>query len=242
MIQYFIHIGFGIIGLGILNRILFELQVLTKGDRAKKYKFVSTHAVNNMRITLLLFSASLFFFAFRMVGSFLGLEATYQYAAAGFMAFLIAFLFGSGFAAYAKYYFPSVMEKRLRNIRFKTMKSPQSGKKMRLLNELEEDEYLTPEMIEQEDNLEADFDVWFVDETKETVIMQYDITDDAFVCNNCNFRTLKVFKEEIVKEATYAEAGEMHKEYRCTYCGHKEHKDIKIPSGKEKREIAGEAV
>ena len=47
--------------------------------------------------------------------------------------------------------------------------------------------------------------------------------------------------EEIVKESSYAEAGEMHREYRCTYCGHREHKDIKIPSGKEKREMEGAA-
>jgi DNA-directed RNA polymerase subunit RPC12/RpoP len=241
MIQYFNYIGFGLIALGILNRLLFEVQVMSKGDRAKKYKYVSASSVSNMRTTLYLWSASLFFFAFMMVGGFLGLGETYQYAAAGFMAFLIAFLFGSGFAAYVKYYFPSIMEKRLKNVRFKPMKSSTSGNKLRLLNELEEDEYLTPEMIEQEDNLEADFDVWFDEATKETVIMQYDITDDAFVCNNCNFRTLKVHKEEIVKESSYAEPGEMHREYRCTYCGHREHKEIKIPSGKEKREIEGAA-
>jgi DNA-directed RNA polymerase subunit RPC12/RpoP len=241
MIQYFNYIGLGLIALGILIRFFFEIQVMTKGDRAQKYKFVSTTSVGNMRIMLYLWATSLFFFAFMMVGGFLGLEATYQYAAAGFMAFLIAFLFGSGFAAYVKYYFPGVMEKRLKNIRFRSMKSSTSGRKLRLLNELEEDEYLTPEMIEQEDNLVADFDVWFDDETKETVIMQYDITEDAFVCNNCNFRTLKVHKEEVVKDATYAEDGIMQKEYRCTYCGHREIKDIKIPSGKEKREMEGVA-
>lgn len=242
MIQYFNYIGFGLIALGILNRILFEFMVLTKSDRAKKYKFVSLTSVNNMRNSLYLWAASLFFFSFMMVGGFLGLGETYQYAAAGFMALLISILFGTGFAAYVKYYFPGVMERRLKNVRFKPMKSPSTGNKLRLLNELEEDEYLTPDMIEQEDNLEADFDVWFDEQTKETVIMQYDISDDAFVCNNCNFRTLKVFKEEITKEATYAEQGLMHKEYRCTYCGHKEHKDVKIPSGKEKREIAGEVA
>jgi DNA-directed RNA polymerase subunit RPC12/RpoP len=241
MIQYFNYIGFGLIGLGILNRLMFEIQVMSKSDRAKKYKFVSTTSVGNMRNSLYMWAASLFFFAFMMVGGFLGLGATYQYIAAAFMAFLIAFLFGSGFAAYVKYYFPTVMEKRLKNIRFKPMKSPSSGRKLRLLNELEEDEYLTPEMIEQEDNLEADFDVWYDDESKDTIIMQYDITDDAFVCNNCNFRTLKVHKEEVTKESSYSEAGEMHREYRCTYCGHREHKDIKIPSGKEKREMEGAA-
>jgi DNA-directed RNA polymerase subunit RPC12/RpoP/membrane protein implicated in regulation of membrane protease activity len=242
MIQYFNYIGFGFIALSILNRLVFEVLVITKGDRAKRYRYVSDTSVNNIRTSLILLAASIFFFAFMMVGGFLGLGAVYQYAAAGFMAFLISFLFGSGFAAYAKYYFPTIMEKRLKNIRFKPMKSPTTGKKMRLLNELEEDEYLTQEMIEQEDNLETDYDVWFIDDTKETVIMSYDITDDAFVCDNCNFRTLKIHKEEVLDEPTYSEPGKMHREYRCTYCGHKEHKDVKIPSGKEKREIAGEQV
>lgn len=234
MIQYFNYVGFALITLALLNRLFFEIQVLTKNDRAKKHKFVSTHAVNSMRSSLYMIAGSFFFFAFMMVGGFLGLGATYQYAAAAFMSLLISVLFGTGFGAYAKYYFPGVMEKRLKNIRFNSMKSPTTGAKMRLLNELEEDDYLSPEMIQQEDNLEADFDVWFDDSTKETVIMQYDITEDAFVCSNCNFRTLKVHSEEVVKEATYEQPGQIDKQFRCTYCGHREHKEIKLPSGKEK--------
>jgi hypothetical protein len=150
---------------------------------------------------------------------------------------MIAFIFGYGFWAYIKYYYPFTLEKRLKKIRFKPMKSPKSGKKLKLLNELEEDEYLTQEMIDMEDALEADFDVWYDEESNETIIMQYDITEDSFVCPSCNFRTLREYREEVIKEATHSEPGIMEREYRCSYCGHAEVKEIRIPTWAEKREM-----
>ena len=43
-------------------------------------------------------------------------------------------------------------------------------------------------------------------------------------CDNCNFQTLKVVKEEILSSPTTSEKGELMKYYECTYCNHKERK------------------
>ena len=241
MNETFKMIGFGLIGVGVLNQLGYAIWLQLRRDRAEKYHFASKNEPNALRATAYLISASLFFFAFNMVSGFLRTSPkNIQMIAGSFMAFLIAFLIGYGFWAYVKYYYPFILEKRLKTIRFKGMRSSKTGNKLRLLNELEEDEHLTQEMIDMEDNLEADFDVWIDDASKEIVIMKYDITDDAFVCPNCNFRTLKEHSEEVIKEATREDAGTLQKHFRCTYCGHKEEKNVKIPSWNDKH--AGMAV
>jgi len=229
--------GFAFIAIAIFIHIAYLISSRVKKNRAERYKYVSLHEVKSLRRATMVLSFGLFFFSFNMISGWLGLAQFYQYIFVAFLSFMIAFIVGYIFYAYLEYYYPFTLEKRLKKIRFKQMKSPKSGRKLRLLNELEEDEYLTPEMITMEDNLEADFDVWFDDETKETVIMQYDITEDSFVCERCNFRTLKEYGEVIRQEATQNENGIMDREYRCTYCGHKEIKEIKIPSWAEKRRI-----
>jgi len=234
MNEIFRNIGLSLIGIAILNQLAYAIWLQLRRDRAEKYHFASKNEPNALRTSAYLISFSLFFFSFNMIAAFLKAKATYQYAAAGFMSFLIAFMVGYGFWAYVKYYYPFILEKRLKKIRFKTMRSTTTGNRLRLLNELEEDEFLSKEMIEKEDNLEADFDVWIDDSNKQTVTMQYDITDDAFVCSNCNFRTLKENSETVLKEATREESGLVMREYRCTYCGHREEKNIKVPSWNER--------
>ena len=111
------------------------------------------------------------------------------------------------------------------------------GAKMRLLNELEEDEHMTDEMMAAEEAMEADFDVWIDDNSGEKVIKQYDITEHALVCPNCNFRTLKERSEEVVLEPTELDDGKLERNYKCTYCGWLENKEARIPSWSEKRQL-----
>lgn len=231
-----LYTSFGFFALAILIQLIYAMQLMGQSDRSHKYKFASAHEVSRLSTATNVFAVGIAFLAFYLIGRWLGLVQTYQYVFVGFFAFMIAFIFGYGFWAYIKYYYPFVLEKRLKKIRFKPMKN-HHGKELRLLNELEEDEYLSQEMIDMEDALEADFDVWFDDETKETIIMQYDITEDSFVCPRCNFRTLKESREEVVQEPTHTEPGKMIREYRCTYCGHAEEKEVRIPTWAEKREM-----
>lgn len=232
-----LYASFAFFALAILIQLIYAIQLQSQSDRSHKYKFASTHEVSRLSSATNVFAVGVAFLAFYLIGRWLGLVQVYQYIFVGFFAFMIAFIVGYGFWAYIKYYYPFRLEKRLKKIRFKPMKSPKTGKELRLLNELEEDKYLSQEMIDMEDALEADFDVWFDEETQDTIIMQYDITEDAFVCPNCNFRTLKEHSEEVLQEPTHTEPGKMERQYRCTYCDHREVKELRIPTWQEKREM-----
>jgi hypothetical protein len=210
-----------------------------QGDRAKKYQFASKNESTSLYRATTLLAIAIGLFAFYLIGRWLGLVQSYQYIFVGFLSFMIAFVVGYAFFAYMKYYYPFVLEKRLNKIRFKPMKSPDSGNEMRLLNELEEDQHLTQEMIDKEDAMISDFDVWLDEQTGHKIIQEYDTSEHALVCSNCNFRTLKESSEEVVREATENEEGLKKRDYKCTYCGHKETKDVRIPSWREKREMEG---
>ena len=124
---------------------------------------------------------------------------------------------GVGFAirTYLIVYYPFILEKRLADIRFKERKSSKSGRPLRLLNEEEEDKYLTEEMIKQEDEFRFDFDVWLDEGSGETIIETY-LGSTNRVCQKCNFRTLKLTKEEIDDDSNIKI---LH--YECSHCGNK---------------------
>lgn len=124
-----------------------------------------------------------------------------------------AFLVGSAINTYLRIYYPSILEDKLAKIRFKERKAP-SGKPMRLLNEEEEDAYLTKEMIHEEELNHFDYDVWLDEDTKVTVIEKY-VGNPNKLCPSCKFRTLRLESEE--DEGSYTT-----QKYKCTYCGNKE--------------------
>jgi hypothetical protein len=123
-----------------------------------------------------------------------------------------------------KIYYPSILEKKLHKLRYTPRKSPKTGKSMKLLSEEEEDVYLSEGMQAEEEVFSVDYDVWVDEDSDYTKIEKYDGHLHAEKCENCNFQTLKVVKEEIISSPTTDEKGELLKYYECTYCGHKERK------------------
>ena len=135
-----------------------------------------------------------------------------------------------------KVYYPFRIEKKLRRLRFKPRKSPKTGNTMKLLSEEEEDAHLDAGMQAEEDVLSIDYDVWIDEETGETRIDKYTGRLIAEQCPSCNYQTLKVTQEELIRPPTMDESGEVLKRYTCTYCKHKLSKTItiaKIPQPQE---------
>jgi hypothetical protein len=123
-----------------------------------------------------------------------------------------------------KIYYPSILEKKLHKLRYTPRKSPKSGLDMKLLSEEEEDVYLSEGMQAEEDVFSVDYDVWIDEESDYTKIEKYDGHLHAEKCDNCNYQTLKVIKEEIITSPSINEKGELLKYYECTYCNHKDRK------------------
>ena len=218
--------------LSVLIVLLYFVRLASIGKRTKKHAFATAKEISNLNLASNILATGVVFLMFTAIVKWIGKSAIYIFFGAGFFSFIIGFAAGYALWAVWKYYYPFVLEKRLNKIRFSPMKSKE-GNPMRLMNEEEEDEYMTEAMIEEEDAGIADYDIWVDEKTGQKVVEKYDLHFHALVCDNCNFRTLKDIKEEVIKEPTATEQGIMHKEYKCTYCGHRKTKELKIASWNE---------
>ena len=233
-----LYAGWFCVGLSLLLQLTYSMRLVGIRKRTEKYKFATAKEVKSLRRVTGILAVGITFFAFFFIISWIGGRlAIYHYIGAGFFAIVIGIAIGYAFSAYLKYYYPFLLEKRLSKIRFKPMKSVETGNKMRLLTEDEEDVHMTQKMIEEEEAFSADYDVWIDDKTGHKVIEKYDTHYHTLICNECNFRTLKDIKEEIVKQPTRNEEGMLRKQYRCSYCGHQQVKEFKIASWEEEGEM-----
>jgi len=127
-----------------------------------------------------------------------------------------------------RFYYPFFVEKRLKLLRYKPRISPKTGKPMKLLSEEEEDAYLDEGMQAEENVFSVDYDVWKDEETGYIKIEKYAGHLHAIQCPECNYQTFKVVKEEIIKQPTATEEGELLKHYQCSYCGYKAKKTVHL--------------
>lgn len=99
---------------------------------------------------------------------------------------------------------------------------------MKLLSEEEEDAHLDEGMIAEENVYSVDYDVWLDEETGYKQIEKYAGHLHAIQCPECNYQTFKVTREEIIRQPTATEEGELMKHYLCGYCGYKARKTVTL--------------
>ena len=102
---------------------------------------------------------------------------------------------------------------------------------MKLLNEQEEDVYLTEEMQKDEESLKFDYDVWLDEQTGNIQIEKYDMHDNAIICPDCQYRTFKTVNDNIVSTDEGNEI--LQRDLECTYCGFKDSKLFKVADLKD---------
>ncbi|WP_258104011.1 hypothetical protein [Marinoscillum sp. MHG1-6] len=226
-------LGSGFFALCLLNILTYYVGLMGVKTRSEKYRLASQKEANTFARSSNFLAIGISFFSFVLIGKAIGMVEPYIYYFVGFFSIMIGFAIGYGMWAYLKYFYPFILEKHLNHIRFKPMKSPKDGRPMKLLNENEEDVHMTQEMIEEEDSMTVDYDVWIDEVTDYKIIERYDTYYHALVCDKCNFRTLKEDKEEVIKEPSAKEQGLLMKHFRCSYCGHQESKQVKVPSWEE---------
>lgn len=237
-IELALFLGNMFFSLSLFLFIMYVVLVQSFKSRTDKYKFVSEKERPSMKGSAFLLACSIGFYAFVLMGLSIGLTGMFNYIISGLTAVVIGVLIGYVLLTYLADYHPFILEKKLKDIRFDPMKSPITGKPMRLLNEDQEDVHLSKEMIEEEDTFSVDYDVWMDDESNHKVIERYDTRFHQHICESCNFRTLTERKGEVIKEPKQNEKGILRKHYECTHCGHLESKDVDLSSWNEEEEVA----
>lgn len=217
--------------IGIAIFVLYYLLLNSKKSYKSKYDFVSKYEYIYFFAGHIAFGIAIF-----LICNTYKPEAVLKSFLWFFIRFFIAVCFGVLYAYTAqlllKFYYPSIRAKKLKKYRYTPRVNPDTGNEMKLLSEDEEDAYLDEGMQAEEDVFSVDYDVWIDTETGTTQIEKYEGRLHALECDRCGFQTLKLEKEEITKEVSEDENGELIKHYKCSYCKRIKRKTVSLSNTK----------
>jgi hypothetical protein len=219
-----VQLAFACWAVGLLIAVGYFVLLMARGDNKFKYDFINRYEIKALWIAVVVvIVGGAFFFNSNVKGDWISIfwlfVRIFSTLAVGVLVALI-------FQNVLKFYYPFFIEKRLKSLRYKPRISPKTGKPMKLLSEEEEDAYMDEGMIAEENVYSVDYDVWKDEETGYIKIEKYAGHLHAVQCPNCNYQTFKVVSEEILKQPTPAEEGEVLKHYECGYCGYKAKKTV----------------
>ena len=227
---------FVVLGIGVLNYIFYKINFASKKTYKEKFDLASEKEIKRLLGGHILIAVALFLFCNTLEYETMKLDGIWFFIRL-FVSMCIGVLYGYIAQLILKFYYPGILEKKLKKLRYTPRINPENGAKMKLLSEDEEDAYLDEGMQAEENVFSVDYDVWIDESTGYTKIEKYKGHLTALECDRCGFQTLRLAKEEIIKEATATEDGELLKEFHCSYCGRIKRKNVvlshKIKDGSE---------
>lgn len=125
-------------------------------------------------------------------------------------------------------YFPA--RSYLRNLRDGEHICPNCGTKMNKIDEIHDNEHLTPAQDAEERYNSVDYDVWHCSNCGEEDVYAYANQDSPLVeCPNCHARTARYLRDRVVRRPTTTTDGLAVKEYECLNCHTISQKPFKLP-------------
>jgi hypothetical protein len=200
------------------------VKLVTTGDPKAKYDYISRYEIRLLWIASLVLIIGSAFYANSNIVELNALWIIVRVFITVSMSLIAALIIQN----LLKFYYPFFIEKRLKALRYKPRISPKTGKPMKLLSEQEEDAYLDEGMQAEENVFSVDYDVWKDEETGYIKIEKYAGHLHALECPECNYQTFKIVREEILRQPTPTEEGELLKHYQCSYCGFKAKKTVTL--------------
>ena len=203
--------------LSIIIYLIYKLRVASKSDPKDRYDFVNSNEIRWLKWVFYSVGVSV-----AMAINLYGMGEVNKLG----VWFFVRIFFGIAGATLVGYiaslvldfYYPTILNYKLRKLRYSPRTNPKTGNKMRLLSEDEEDVHLDEGMQAEENIFSIDYDVWIDEQTKDIKIEKYQGHLIALQCNNCGFFTMKVFMEEIVERSEDGTPKELLKHYKCSYC------------------------
>ena len=219
-VSYLAYASFSV-GLGIF--IFYVSSLILATSYKKRYDTISIHEINYLwRASIfLLAGGTLYIATISSSSSWLFLLVRISVSAT------IAIIVGTVLQYTLKFYYPFYIEPRLKRLRYRPRISP-DGRKMSLLGEGGEDVYLDEGMLAEKNVASIDYDVWVDEVSGYTKIEKYYGKLHAEQCPECQYRTLRTEKEEVLKTPTEHENGVLIKHARCNYCGHRHKQNFKL--------------
>ncbi|SNS58298.1 hypothetical protein SAMN05421640_0758 [Ekhidna lutea] len=231
---------FVVLAVGVLNYIIYKISFMSKNTYKEKFDLASEKETKKLLTGHIFVAIALFLFCNTLEYETMKLDGIWFFIRL-FVSMCIGVLYGYIAQLILKFYYPGILEKKLKKLRYTPRVNPENGNKMKLLSESEEDAYLDEGMQAEENVFSVDYDVWIDEATGYTKIEKYKGHLSALECDRCGFQTLRLEKEEIIKEASDTEDGELLKEFKCSYCNRIKRKNV-VLSHKIKDASSGQLI
>jgi hypothetical protein len=218
-------------GFVVLILLYHELRIFMIKDYKQKYDYVNLHEIRYFwyAVCALIVAVALYLndIASHMSQTIFRSSETWFYV----RTFLtVSFIVVAYFVFYSlvRIYYPRYVEKRLIKLRNKPRISP-DGNLMRKLEEHEEEAHLeASQFAEQQEVHSVDYDVWLDEKTGYKKIEKYLAYEHAIECPECGYVTFRIVKEDVAEAPTEDQPGVLVKHYRCSYCRHREAKEVVV--------------
>ena len=216
------------VAISLLVFLFHEFRVLMIKDYKEKYDYVNLNEVRFFWYTAFALIVAFAFYANSIFTERIITKGMLWFYVRIFLTVSFITICYFVFYSVVRIYYPRYVEKRLVKLRNTPRVSP-DGNAMRKLNEDEEDAHLDATQIAEEAEVHSvDYDVWLDEKTGYKKVEKYDSYLHAEKCEECGFFTSKIYKEEIEVKPTTSEPGLLLKHYRCSYCNHREAKEVKL--------------
>ena len=227
--QYMAYGAYGFIGIAVLILLYHEFRIFQIKDYKEKYDYVNLHEINYFWYAVISLIAASALYANSLSGRthIFASEAIWFYVRV-FITLSYAVIAYFVFDSLVRIYYPRYVERRLTKLRNTPRVSPE-GNLMRKLREEEEETHLEQSQFEEQKNVHSvDYDVWLDEKTGYKKIEKYNSFQHALECPECGYVTLRLHEEEITEQPTNDSPGTLVKHYRCTYCKHREAKEVSV--------------
>jgi hypothetical protein len=212
---------------GVLILLYHELKVLQLKDYKQKYDYVNLHEIQYFWYAIIAFIAAAAIYANSIATDKILSEGIRWFYVRIFITASFAVIAYNAFYSLVRIYYPRQLEKRLSKLRNTPRVSP-DGNVMRKLSESEEEHHLD-EFQKTSDNVHSiDYDVWIDEKTGFKKIEKYAAYQHVEECSECGFFTMKLETEEIEQAPTFEDQGILMKHYKCSYCSHREQREIVV--------------
>jgi len=226
---YLILGAYACFGISLLIILFHEAKIMMTSNEKDRYDYVNEHEIRYFWYAIIAFIAGVSLYFSAVITPIVPVDNSMKvYVSIFFLGgfVVIAYLILSGII---RILYPRFLENRLMRIR-NTPRLSVAGNKMRKLSSDEGVVHLEAgQRAEHVSEIHSvEYDVWIDEKTGEKKVEKYMAYQHAEKCGECGFYTMKIETEEVVKSPTLQGEGILLEHYRCSYCKHREARQVPI--------------
>ena len=227
--SYLILGSYVFFGIALLIILFHEVKIMMTSNLKDRYDYVNQHEIRYFWYAIIAFIAGLSLYLSAVVTPRVPIDDSLKvYVSIFFLAGIIVVSYMI-LSSLVRILYPKFLENRLMRIR-NTPRTSSAGNKMRKLSAEEGSVHLEQgQLAEHKSEIHSvEYDVWLDEKTGEKSVEKYMAYQHAEKCSECGFYTMTINTEEIVKQPSEQDEGILLEHYRCSYCKHREAREVPI--------------